>query len=332
MKTRILIPTLTFAALGSLFAQDADPAKANVNSEVHIKSPSGVAKATIIVDVNGKRETREIELGNATQIQVGNGNAITVKTENAVPKKPGERKTWLGISSDELPDDVRGQIDVANGTGLIVRNVVNDSPAAKAGLQKNDVLVKFDDQILTNPKQLGTLIGTKKEGDTVRLTYLRRGSEAKVEVTLAAREGGDVAADGWNLSSLLGKDWATEIKKFTAPLQFQSKAVVVDKDGNVLTTRTNPNLGEAAQQIEQALKQAGVNSKVIEETKRAIQEASESLQKATVDVAGAKSQVTRELQETLQEARKAIDEARKAQEEALRAAKAAKPAPEKAPQ
>ena len=59
-----------------------------------------------------------------------------------------------------------------------------DDPAAKAGLQTNDVLVRFDDQILTNPAQLYALILTRKEGDTVRLTYLRKGREASVEAKL----------------------------------------------------------------------------------------------------------------------------------------------------
>jgi hypothetical protein len=141
-------------------------------------------KATVTIDVNGQKVTREIDLSNPQQFNVG--DVLNDVAEIVNPKMATEVRTWLGVAmaTDEIPEEVRAQLPVANGVGLLVREVIADSPAARVGLQKNDVLTRLDDQILTNPKQLRTLVGMKKEGDTVRITYLRKGQEASVEVKL----------------------------------------------------------------------------------------------------------------------------------------------------
>ncbi|MEZ6081498.1 MAG: PDZ domain-containing protein [Pirellulaceae bacterium] len=40
------------------------------------------------------------------------------------------------------------------GRGVLVADVMDDSPVAKAGLRKHDVLVRYDDQDLYSPEQL----------------------------------------------------------------------------------------------------------------------------------------------------------------------------------
>jgi hypothetical protein len=95
--------------------------------------------------------------------------------------------TWLGLTTDELSADVRAQLTLPEGTGLIVRQVTADSPAAQAGVQSHDILLKLDDQLLINPAQLRTLIHGRKGGDAVALTFLRKGKEHKVTVKLVKR-------------------------------------------------------------------------------------------------------------------------------------------------
>src|SRR5262249_8807239 len=63
------------------------------------------------------------------------------KTEpkKAEPKAP---RPWLGLQPDDLPDELRAQLDLAEGEGLLVSQVLPGSPAEKAGLKKNDILTK----------------------------------------------------------------------------------------------------------------------------------------------------------------------------------------------
>lgn len=314
MKTTHLITSLAF--LGSTaFAAESASSSSSAASAVVVQ-PGGKGKAVITIDVNGKRETREIEFGNATEIKVGNDNIVTLTSDSISVNNKPVRKTWLGIAADDVPDELGAQLPIAEGTGLLVRSLSDDGPAAKAGLTKNDVLVKFDDQILTNADQLRALVGTKKEGDTVRLTYLRRGQELVAEVKLGAREGGDDTGLG---SIFNGKTWNFDaIKNLAAPLRAQSRAVIIDKDGNVVTTKATEEISETIKQLERTLRDSGVDKKVIDETKRALSETAESLRKAAGEIGAAKGEVLKEVERAVKEAGRAMEEARKAAEEAHR--------------
>jgi uncharacterized membrane protein len=109
---------------------------------------------------------------------------------------PGERGeklpkvpvTYLGVETSELPSVVADQLGLAKGFGLVVDYVVPDGPAAAAGVQQNDILRMFNDQILMEPDQLSKLIRSMPEGTTVTLTVLRKGTETKLTAQLGKRE------------------------------------------------------------------------------------------------------------------------------------------------
>jgi hypothetical protein len=63
-----------------------------------------------------------------------------------------------------------------------------ESPAAKAGLQEHDILLRLDDQILVSSDQLRSLVKMRKPGETVKLSYLRKGEKAEVTATLTEHE------------------------------------------------------------------------------------------------------------------------------------------------
>lgn len=93
--------------------------------------------------------------------------------------------TWLGTAVEEAPEVLTAQLGLDPGVGLVVTYVATNSPAAKAGLQKNDVLVEFDGQPLVHPLQLRKLVQVRKEGDTVKLMLYRAGKQQTVTATLA---------------------------------------------------------------------------------------------------------------------------------------------------
>jgi membrane-associated protease RseP (regulator of RpoE activity) len=92
---------------------------------------------------------------------------------------------WLGISTDEACDVIASQLGLKAGEGLVVIYVEPNSPAAKAGLQKYDVLVEMGDQLLVHPHQLRKLVRLQKEGDTVKLSFYRGGKKQSVTATLS---------------------------------------------------------------------------------------------------------------------------------------------------
>ena len=105
------------------------------------------------------------------------------------PGRPVEKENapFLGVETAPVSPTVATQLGLQKGVGLVVNHVVPDSPAA-ATLQQHDILLRLDDQILIETRQLAVLIRNRKEGEEVTLTYLRGGKEAKAKVKLVMRE------------------------------------------------------------------------------------------------------------------------------------------------
>lgn len=104
------------------------------------------------------------------------------------------RRPYLGVRYLQLTDEViaRNNLDVEYGV-LIVRGenradlaVIPGSPADKAGLEANDVILKVDDSKLDGTRSFAGILRDYAVGDVVTLTVLSDGEEEVMEVTLEA--------------------------------------------------------------------------------------------------------------------------------------------------
>jgi len=103
-------------------------------------------------------------------------------------KGPKVPVTFLGVETSSVPRVVSEQLGLPKGFGLVVDYVVPDGPAAAAGVQQNDIIKMFNDQILMEPDQLAKLVRSYPEGTNVTLTILRKNAETKVTVKLGKKE------------------------------------------------------------------------------------------------------------------------------------------------
>lgn len=94
--------------------------------------------------------------------------------------------TFLGLSTDPLTPQAAKDAGLDQSLGLVVSFVQEDSPAAKAGLQPGDVLLKLDDQLLVNAEQLVVLIRTFEPGEKITFKTLRGGERIDLEATLSS--------------------------------------------------------------------------------------------------------------------------------------------------
>ncbi len=101
---------------------------------------------------------------------------------NAQPEQ--KPVAYIGVLTREVPAELRAQFSLPEGFGLLVDEVLTDSPAKTAGLKVYDVLVKFEDQQLVNMEQFMALVRAKKKGDEVQLQVITGGKETPVSVTL----------------------------------------------------------------------------------------------------------------------------------------------------
>jgi len=113
-----------------------------------------------------------------------------------------DRKYRIGVSLSEADDVLRSQLRLASGEGLVVTEVLDDSPAGKAGIQKYDVLIKLDGKRLTTIEAINGQIQEIKDRK-VAAVLLRAGNEISIDVTPHLTE---EAMARWTRSQAL-RDW-----------------------------------------------------------------------------------------------------------------------------
>jgi hypothetical protein len=112
---------------------------------------------------------------------------VIVREGERHPKPEMEKAAFLGVEVSPVPAALSAQLGLARGTGLVVGHVAPKSPASGV-LQEHDILLKLDDQILIEARQLAVLVRSRKEGEEVGITYLRGGQKATAKVKLALHE------------------------------------------------------------------------------------------------------------------------------------------------
>lgn len=98
-----------------------------------------------------------------------------------------EPTTFLGIETSPVSPTLTAQLGLQDGAGLVVNHVIPDSPASSA-LKQHDIILKLDDQLLVEQRQLSVLIRNHKEGDEVTLTFLRGGKQTTAKVKLGKHD------------------------------------------------------------------------------------------------------------------------------------------------
>jgi serine protease Do len=99
--------------------------------------------------------------------------------------------SFLGVYSEDITRENMSRYNLREPRGVGVTRVAEGSPAEKAGLKKNDVILKFDGETVNSVRKLNRVIGESTADHVVRLTISRNGSEQEVSATLAKREGRD---------------------------------------------------------------------------------------------------------------------------------------------
>jgi S1-C subfamily serine protease len=94
----------------------------------------------------------------------------------------------LGIDAEDLEGDFGNYFGAPDGEGVLVRNVFENSPAAKAGLKAGDVITSMDGEKIHSARELREKLMLKKDAKTVKLGLLRNRSELSLTVELPAPE------------------------------------------------------------------------------------------------------------------------------------------------
>ena len=99
---------------------------------------------------------------------------------------------FLGVAGEDITKENMSRYGLREVRGVGVTQVIKDSPAEKAGLKKDDVILRFDGESVTSVRKLTRLVSEGSADQTVRLTISRAGAEQELGVTLSKRNMGNL--------------------------------------------------------------------------------------------------------------------------------------------
>jgi len=148
---------------------------------------------------------------------------------------------FLGVYAEEINKENYARYGLREVRGVGITQVVKGSPAEKAGLKKDDVILRFDGESVTSVRKLNRLVGEASADQTVRLTISRGGSEQEVSATLAKHSG---------LENIIGPTIRDEVLR-SMPRKFPQ--INPDDTNFVFAFGTNRRIGVSTQPLTKQL-------------------------------------------------------------------------------
>jgi S1-C subfamily serine protease len=197
-------------------AVDGKPITAVEELVAAVRSKSGGDTITLTIIRDGQEQTVTATLANRGTLQVTPESQATPETQTtpesqaspapeATPQaggstgRPAAGGPWLGINGISVTAEIAQFLGLGDERGVLVMNVVEDSPAEQAGLKgagvgmgqgrfvSADVIVAVNGAPVSTMEELVSEIQRGQVGDTLNLTVVRGGEREEVPVTLAAR-------------------------------------------------------------------------------------------------------------------------------------------------
>jgi serine protease Do len=91
---------------------------------------------------------------------------------------------WLGVAIQELTPELASQFGLPETKGVLVSDVMEESPAKKAGFERADVIVDYDGKPMDSPTHLRNAVAQTPIGKKVSLKVLREKKPKTIEVTI----------------------------------------------------------------------------------------------------------------------------------------------------
>lgn len=148
----------------------------------------------------------------------GIGFAIPVNMAKAVLRdlidKGRVTRGWLGVAIQNLDQSLAEQFDVNVTEGVLISDVQDDSPAKEAGFERGDIVIEYDNKLVSDINHLRNIVAQTEVGKKVEVKVLRKGSEEVLTVKIGEQPS-DLFATG---RSPIGKDLGMTVQSLTEEL------------------------------------------------------------------------------------------------------------------
>jgi membrane-associated protease RseP (regulator of RpoE activity) len=116
--------------------------------------------------------------------QEGDDTGSQLRSEIYAMRAKSSSHARLGVMIEDVTPRLKEKKHLTVTSGAYVNDVMDESPAEKAGLDEGDVIVKCGERDITSGEELTKAIGKLKPGNEVTIEYLRKGDRKNVKVTL----------------------------------------------------------------------------------------------------------------------------------------------------
>lgn len=140
--------------------------------------------------------------------------------------------SFLGIYAENINRENMGRYHMSQVRGVGVTQVVKDSPAEKAGLRKDDVILRIDGENVSSVRKLNRLVSELAPDQSVRVSFSRGGAEQEVTATVTKRVNQSFAGDLFRGEPKVWKFEGPDMKSFKWEGAPFGRGDLFDNDGN----------------------------------------------------------------------------------------------------
>jgi len=97
-------------------------------------------------------------------------------------------KPYIGVQVGSVPAPLADHLEIEAEKCVLILDVTDGGPAAKAGLRKNDILTGVDASESVTDETLRAAVGKKRPGEVIKLRFVRRGRERELNVTVGEKQ------------------------------------------------------------------------------------------------------------------------------------------------
>jgi Do/DeqQ family serine protease len=106
------------------------------------------------------------------------------------------KRAWLGVQLAELTPEMAEGFGIRGDRGVVIQEVLKNQPAERAGIKRNDVIVEFEGQPVSDVQKFRLKVADMPIGRKVNLVVLRDGKRVPLTLTLAPRPDAQLAENG----------------------------------------------------------------------------------------------------------------------------------------
>ncbi len=165
-------------------------------------------------------------------------------------KQFGEtRRGWFGVKIQSITDDIAETLGVKENTGALVSSVTPDGPAAKAGIEAGDVILKFDGKEISSVRGLPKIVAQTPIGRTVDVDLLRKGQKKSLKVLVARLVEDEATAEAKKASETAPDKSLIGLKLAPLTDELRQKYGIDAKVKGVAITEIDPQSPAAAKNL-----------------------------------------------------------------------------------